>query len=36
MAETLFDYLVAFLIALGLIWTLDVMWFGFDRPGLFT
>lgn len=36
MVETVLDYLVALLIVLGLVWTLDLMVFGFDRPGLFT
>lgn len=35
MAETILDYLVAVLIALGLVWLFDRMVFGLDAPGLF-
>lgn len=34
--ETMADYMVAILIAAGLVWAFDRMVFGLDSPGLFT
>lgn len=33
--ETMAGYLLAFLIAMGLVWVLDRLVFGIDAPGLF-
>lgn len=34
--ETMADYLVAMLIAAGLVWLFDRMVFGLEAPGLFS